>query len=59
MAAAQAEAKALAIRDYAARVRSAVTEFEQNANEDTFLLTMQQHHDRVARELVSVSLPKA
>ena len=55
VAAAQTVAKSAAVRDYAARVKVAVTTFEQSGDEDAFLMTMQRHNERAANEIGSVT----
>jgi predicted secreted Zn-dependent protease len=50
--AAQAEARSLAVRDYAVRVRAAVDALEQGSDEGTLMMSMQRYHETVtARSL--------
>jgi hypothetical protein len=49
--AAQAEARSLAIRDYAVRVRAAVNALEQSSDKGALMMSMQRYHETVTREI--------
>jgi hypothetical protein len=49
--AAQAEARSLAIREYAVRVRAAVDALDQSSDEGTLMMSMQRYHKTVTREI--------
>jgi len=49
--AAQAEARSLAIRGYAVRVRAAVDALEQSSDEGTLMMSVQRYHETVTREI--------